>query len=133
MPSRTPPAGLLRSIINPSVVSAQTRRRLPLSARRNASDKPSQSWAELNSPVDPRPSWGSTVMKVANVAIIPMIILYATFVADFGEREHVFMPARRWLDGQKAAFFSLTPAEREAATVLNDTQQGDSPHTSERQ
>jgi len=58
-------------------------------------------------------------MKVANVAIIPMTLLYAVFVADFGEREHVFMPARRWLDRQRAAFFSLSPAEREAAGVVD--------------
>ncbi|THH15854.1 hypothetical protein EW146_g4698 [Bondarzewia mesenterica] len=47
------------------------------------------------------------------VVLLPGVFLYAVFVADFGEKEHVFMPPRRWLERQKAAFFTLTPAEQE--------------------
>lgn len=61
-------------------------------------------------------------------------LLYAVFFADFGDREHVFMPVcsiiallrnlsslnrtfaatkpRRWLQRQRDAFFSITPEER---------------------
>lgn len=75
-------------------------------------------------------------------------LLYAVFFADFGEKEHVFMPvsqraetsrqmegvhqavpvltvirhkARRWLDAQKAAFFSLSAAERKMAGVVDQS------------
>ncbi|KAH9969549.1 hypothetical protein BC827DRAFT_1262776 [Russula dissimulans] len=40
------------------------------------------------------------------------ILLYAVFFADFGDREHVFMPPRRWLQRQREAFFTITPEER---------------------
>jgi len=70
--------------------------------------------------VDPRPSWVFPLSRIANYVVIPATLLYAVFFADFGEREHVFMPARRWFDTQKAAFFNLSEAEREIAGVTKD-------------
>ncbi|KAH8086628.1 hypothetical protein BXZ70DRAFT_1011720 [Cristinia sonorae] len=77
-------------------------------------------------------TWALAANKVATFAIIPMTLLYAVFFADFGEHEHAFMPvriisyfhvtreaefatnkARRWMLRQKAAFYTLTPAEQE--------------------
>ncbi|OSX59864.1 hypothetical protein POSPLADRAFT_1092014, partial [Postia placenta MAD-698-R-SB12] len=69
---------------------------------------------------DPRPSWVFPLSRFANYVVIPGTLLYAVFFADFGEKEHVFMPARRWLDRQKAAFFSLSDAEREIAGVAGE-------------
>ncbi|CCM03524.1 uncharacterized protein FIBRA_05658 [Fibroporia radiculosa] len=75
-------------------------------------------WAEENvPPVDPRPSWVFPLFKIANYVVIPGTLLYAVFFADFGEKEHVFMPARRWFDRQKAAFFSLSDEERRIAEI----------------
>ncbi|KAI0732050.1 hypothetical protein C8Q72DRAFT_759014, partial [Fomitopsis betulina] len=65
-------------------------------------------------------SWVFPLSRIANYVVIPATLLYAVFFADFGEKEHVFMPARRWLDGQKAAFFELSEAEREIAGVTKD-------------
>jgi len=58
-------------------------------------------------------TWALAANKIASFAIIPMTLLYAVFLADWGDHEHVFMPARRWLLRQKAAFYMLTPAEQE--------------------
>ncbi|OCH85575.1 hypothetical protein OBBRIDRAFT_706293, partial [Obba rivulosa] len=69
---------------------------------------------------DPRPRWFFTASRISTFFIIPASVAYMVFVADFGEREHVFSPARRWLGAQKAAFFSLSPAERELAGVKSE-------------
>ncbi|KAI0917334.1 hypothetical protein AcW1_007451 [Taiwanofungus camphoratus] len=83
--------------------------------------QPAQSWAAENTPIDPRPRWVFPLSRVANYVVIPSTLLYAVFFADFGEKEHVFMPARRWLDAQKAAFFSLSAAERKMAGVVDQS------------
>jgi len=43
---------------------------------------------------------------------------YAVFVADWGEEENVFSPARRWFDRKKQAFLTLSPGEQAAAEEL---------------
>ncbi|TFK52462.1 hypothetical protein OE88DRAFT_1657745 [Heliocybe sulcata] len=45
--------------------------------------------------------------------LIPGALVYMVFWADWGEGDHVFRPPRRWLDQQKAAFFNLSPEERD--------------------
>ncbi|RPD62371.1 hypothetical protein L227DRAFT_34317 [Lentinus tigrinus ALCF2SS1-6] len=70
-------------------------------------------------------TWIYPVSRIANFTIVPTAILYAVFFADFGDHEHVFMPPRRWLDAQKASFFSLTPEEQRLAGV--DTATSDTP------
>ncbi|GAA5908447.1 uncharacterized protein JCM6883_005549 [Sporobolomyces salmoneus] len=37
---------------------------------------------------------------------------YAVLLYDFGEREHVFMPVRRWFDANTKSFFTLSETER---------------------
>ncbi|KDQ12794.1 hypothetical protein BOTBODRAFT_410675 [Botryobasidium botryosum FD-172 SS1] len=54
----------------------------------------------------------STIVSTASV---PAIVVYAVFFADFGEEEHCFSPARRWLDQKRDAFWTLSPSEREAS------------------
>ncbi|RDX42477.1 hypothetical protein OH76DRAFT_1362721 [Lentinus brumalis] len=70
-------------------------------------------------------TWVYPVSRIANFTIVPTAILYAVFFADFGDHEHVFMPPRRWLAAQKAAFFDLTPEEKRLAGV--DTATSDTP------
>ncbi|GAA5845172.1 hypothetical protein JCM3766R1_002095 [Sporobolomyces carnicolor] len=43
---------------------------------------------------------------------------YAVLLYDFGEREHVFMPVRRWFDANTKSFFTLSERDRQ---VLNST------------
>ncbi|TCD62949.1 hypothetical protein EIP91_006212 [Steccherinum ochraceum] len=57
--------------------------------------------------------WGLTANRAGSFIIIPAVIAYAVFLMDWGEHENVFSPARRWLLRQKAAFWTLTPAEQE--------------------
>ncbi|OBZ71451.1 hypothetical protein A0H81_08384 [Grifola frondosa] len=83
--------------------------------RRFASNQP-QSWVPEDPPrADFRPPWVYRAIRIANFVAIPSAILYSVFFADFGDHEHVFSPARRWMDAQRAAFFSLSPAERRVA------------------
>ncbi|PFH53896.1 hypothetical protein AMATHDRAFT_113900, partial [Amanita thiersii Skay4041] len=62
---------------------------------------------------DFRPPWVYTTSRLLSYTIIPSIVVYSVFWHDFGDREHVFQPARRWLARQKAAFFTLSPDEQE--------------------
>jgi len=63
-------------------------------------------------PSDPRPPWVYSTSAGLRLILVPSIIFYAVFFADFGDREHVFMPPRRWLQRQREAFFTITPEER---------------------
>ena len=78
------------------------------------------------------------------------ILFYAVFFADFGDREHVFMPVRpfcaaawesksslidylasivkprRWLRRQQDAFFTITPEERKLVEATTDNSRGTS-------
>jgi len=60
-------------------------------------------WEDV--PSDPRPPWVYSTSAGLRLILIPSILFYAVFFADFGEREHVFMPPRRWLQRQREAFF----------------------------
>ncbi|KAG8714723.1 hypothetical protein FRC08_011514 [Ceratobasidium sp. 394] len=60
--------------------------------------------------------------KNQSSAQIAVISVYNIFFADYGEKEHVFSPARRWLDRQKAAFWTLSPAEQAAAERVRQQQ-----------
>ncbi|KII90553.1 hypothetical protein PLICRDRAFT_136881 [Plicaturopsis crispa FD-325 SS-3] len=62
---------------------------------------------------DPRPPWVYRTTGMLQYTVIPFALFYAVFFFDFGEREHVFMPPRRWVARQKAAFFTLSPAEED--------------------
>ncbi|CEL51676.1 hypothetical protein RSOLAG1IB_00211 [Rhizoctonia solani AG-1 IB] len=62
-------------------------------------------------------------VAVASYTAVGFISIYNIFYADYGEQEHVFSPARRWLDRQKTAFWTLSPAEQAAADRLKRQQQ----------
>ncbi|TBU28615.1 hypothetical protein BD311DRAFT_722161 [Dichomitus squalens] len=86
----------------------------PYTWARSASRK-SNPWPEPKGRVGEQPrvrAWVAPVSRIANFLIVPTAILYAVFFADFGDHEHVFSPPRRWLEAQKAAFFSLSPEEQ---------------------
>ncbi|KAI0770291.1 hypothetical protein C8Q74DRAFT_1274554, partial [Fomes fomentarius] len=99
--------------------------RPPLSAR--SVSRKSSAWPEpQGAPETPKiRSWVYPVSRIANFLIVPTAILYAVFFADFGDHEHVFMPPRRWLAAQKAAFFSLSPEEQKLVGV--DTATSETP------
>ncbi|KAK0201768.1 hypothetical protein DFS33DRAFT_1018659 [Desarmillaria ectypa] len=61
---------------------------------------------------DFRPPWVYTGSKLLTYLVVPAIALYGIFIYDFGDREHVFQPPRRWLLRQKESFFTLTPEEQ---------------------
>ncbi|KAI0670751.1 hypothetical protein C8Q78DRAFT_974033 [Trametes maxima] len=81
-------------------------------------------WPEPQGSQDKQPKlrkWLSPVSRISNFVIVPTVILYAVFVADFGDHEHVFQPPRRWLEAQTAAFFSLSPEEEKLAGLKRDS------------
>jgi len=71
-------------------------------------------------PSDPRPPWVYSTSAALRLVLMPSIIFYAVFFADFGDREHVFMPPRRWLRRQQDAFFTITPEERKLVEAATD-------------
>ncbi|RDB17804.1 hypothetical protein Hypma_000676 [Hypsizygus marmoreus] len=66
---------------------------------------------------DFRPPWFYTLTRVLSWTVIPSVVLYGTFVHDFGEQDHVFRPAREWAERQKASFFTLSPEEQKIVAV----------------
>ncbi|KAF8895543.1 hypothetical protein BD779DRAFT_736406 [Infundibulicybe gibba] len=61
---------------------------------------------------DFRPPWVYTWSRLLSYTIIPTVAVYSIFFYDFGDREHVFQPARRWAAQQRALFFTLSPTEQ---------------------
>ncbi|TFK27973.1 hypothetical protein FA15DRAFT_665722 [Coprinopsis marcescibilis] len=62
---------------------------------------------------DFRPPWVYALSRFGSVAVIPVIGLYAVFVYDWGDHDHVFMPPRRLFARVKQSFFTLSPAEEQ--------------------
>ncbi|GAA5823730.1 hypothetical protein JCM5353_008573 [Sporobolomyces roseus] len=46
---------------------------------------------------------------------------YAVLLYDFGEREHVFMPVRRWFDANTRSFFTLSERDRQVLGSTNSS------------
>ncbi|KAG8970861.1 hypothetical protein FRC03_000079 [Tulasnella sp. 419] len=67
---------------------------------------------------DPTHSRISRLAGIARNVTVPFVIGYFVFFVDFGEKEHVFSAPRRWLERQKAAFWSLSPSEQQTAEDL---------------
>ncbi|KAF8501037.1 hypothetical protein F5888DRAFT_1801562 [Russula emetica] len=74
---------------------------------------------------DPRPPWVYSTSAGLRLILIPSILFYAIFLADFGDREHVFMPPRRWFQRQWEAFLTITPEERKLVEGSMSSQAGD--------
>ncbi|TFK40660.1 hypothetical protein BDQ12DRAFT_679827 [Crucibulum laeve] len=66
---------------------------------------------------DFRPPWVYVTSRLLSFTVIPAVAFYAIFFYDFGDHDHVFQPARRWAVAQKAAFFTLSPAEERILKV----------------
>ncbi|KAF8976946.1 hypothetical protein BDQ17DRAFT_164626 [Cyathus striatus] len=60
---------------------------------------------------DFRPPWVYTASRLTNFVLIPATFLYAAFVYDWGEHDHVFQPFRRWAMEQKQTYFVGAPSE----------------------
>ncbi|KAG1772400.1 hypothetical protein EDD22DRAFT_842375 [Suillus occidentalis] len=60
---------------------------------------------------DFRPPWVYSASHILTYTLIPTAMVYCVFLADWGEREHVFSPVRRWTTKFKESFFSLSPDE----------------------
>ncbi|KAG2757901.1 hypothetical protein P692DRAFT_20788269 [Suillus brevipes Sb2] len=68
---------------------------------------------------DFRPPWVYSASHILTYTLIPTAMVYCVFLADWGEREHVFSPVRRWTMRFKESFFSLSPDE---ASLIEEPQ-----------
>ncbi|GJE98289.1 hypothetical protein PsYK624_145150 [Phanerochaete sordida] len=107
-----PPRGAL--LASPSSSSSAGLRRYAHKPAKPATHAP-LGQSDTPEPQEHRRAWFWTAQRLSNYLVIPAVILYGVFFADFGEHEHVFSPPRRWLQQQRDAFFSLTPEERSLA------------------
>ncbi|KIL67891.1 hypothetical protein M378DRAFT_72800 [Amanita muscaria Koide BX008] len=64
---------------------------------------------------DFRPPWVYTFSRLLSYTMIPAAVMYSVLFYDFGDRDHVFQPARRWVAQQKIAFLTLSPEEQQLA------------------
>ncbi|KIJ64638.1 hypothetical protein HYDPIDRAFT_112035 [Hydnomerulius pinastri MD-312] len=60
---------------------------------------------------DFRPPWVYTASSFLRYTTIPIALAYCVFLADWGDREHVFMPLRKWVRQHTQSVFSLSPEE----------------------
>ncbi|KAG2037831.1 hypothetical protein BDR03DRAFT_896377 [Suillus americanus] len=72
---------------------------------------PSQNQSTEQDDGDFRPPWVYSASHILTYTLIPTAIVYCVFLADWGEREHVFSPVRRWTMKYKESFLSLSPDE----------------------
>ncbi|GJN94067.1 hypothetical protein Rhopal_007131-T1 [Rhodotorula paludigena] len=54
----------------------------------------------------------SRASQIASFAFAAGLTAYAVLLYDFGPREHVFMPVRRWVDAHTASLFTLSEQDR---------------------
>lgn len=88
----------------------QSGRRTSTSTRfKNTSTK--QEYQDQDEAIDFRPPWVYVGSRLMTFVMIPGILFYSIFFYDFGDRDHVFQPARRWALKQKATFLTLSPDE----------------------
>ncbi|KAI6147097.1 hypothetical protein BKA82DRAFT_1004573 [Pisolithus tinctorius] len=94
--------------------SSRPRVRLYASTKHDSRKSPfSRQEIEDDTMQDFRPPWVYRASGFLIYTTIPVAILYCVFVADYGDREHVFSPS----------FLSLTPEETALAqrdTTIND-------------
>ncbi|KAF9221643.1 hypothetical protein BS17DRAFT_785107 [Gyrodon lividus] len=92
-----------------------------------ASPKPQQNQQNArDDDGDFRPRWVYSASSFLTYTTIPVALLYCVFLADWGDREHVFMPLRRWILQYKQSIFSLSPEEAalvqlQSAPALRDS------------
>ncbi|KAM0789876.1 hypothetical protein ACM66B_006722 [Microbotryomycetes sp. NB124-2] len=59
-------------------------------------------------------------LQVGSFALATALTGYAVLFYDFGQREHCFMPVRRWFDEHTRGFFTLTERDRQALGNSHD-------------
>ncbi|KAI9573637.1 hypothetical protein HD554DRAFT_2057557 [Boletus coccyginus] len=60
---------------------------------------------------DFRPPWVYSGSRLLTYTTIPLTLFYCAFLADWGEREHIFMPLRRWVSEYRQSILALSPEE----------------------
>ncbi|KAG1885058.1 hypothetical protein F4604DRAFT_1729326 [Suillus subluteus] len=80
---------------------------------------PNQNQSTEQDDGDFRPPWVYSASHILTYTLIPTAIVYCVFLADWGEREHVFSPVRRWTLKYKESFLSLSPDE---ASLIEESQ-----------
>ncbi|OAX40951.1 hypothetical protein K503DRAFT_713605 [Rhizopogon vinicolor AM-OR11-026] len=89
-------------------------------SKKSSAIRPSQQPSTEQDDGDFRPPWVYSASHILTYTLIPTAIVYCIFLADWGDREHVFSPVRRWVMKTKESFFSLSPGE---ASLVEESQQ----------
>ncbi|POY74920.1 hypothetical protein BMF94_1896 [Rhodotorula taiwanensis] len=66
------------------------------------------------------PSRLSRATQIFAFSLATGMTFYAVLLYDFGPREHVFMPLRRWVDDHTASLFTLSDQDRQALSPQKD-------------
>ncbi|GAA5883183.1 hypothetical protein JCM3774_002411 [Rhodotorula dairenensis] len=66
------------------------------------------------------PSRLSRATQIFAFSLATGMTFYAVLLYDFGPREHVFMPLRRWVDNHTASLFTLSDQDRQALSPQKD-------------
>ncbi|KAJ8595232.1 hypothetical protein M405DRAFT_807511 [Rhizopogon salebrosus TDB-379] len=80
-------------------------------SKKPASIRPTEQQSAEQDDGDFRPPWVYSASHILTYTMIPTAMVYCVFLADWGEREHVFSPVRRWATKTRESFFSLSPDE----------------------
>ncbi|BGP43745.1 hypothetical protein JCM10449v2_007791 [Rhodotorula kratochvilovae] len=59
----------------------------------------------------------SRASQIASFAFATGLTAYAVLLYDFGDKEHVFMPVRRWVDAHTASLFTLSAQDRQVLSA----------------
>ncbi|GAA5842766.1 hypothetical protein JCM9279_003981 [Rhodotorula babjevae] len=62
----------------------------------------------------------SRASQIASFAFATGLTAYAVLLYDFGDKEHVFMPVRRFVDRHTASFFTLSAQDRQVLSARKD-------------
>ncbi|GAA5895633.1 hypothetical protein JCM8208_005286 [Rhodotorula glutinis] len=62
----------------------------------------------------------SRASQIASFAFATGLTAYAVLLYDFGDKEHVFMPVRRFVDRHTASFFTLSAQDRQVLSARKE-------------
>ncbi|GAA5879956.1 hypothetical protein JCM1840_006942 [Sporobolomyces johnsonii] len=71
-------------------------------------------------PQNVAPTQLSKGLQFAAFALSGVLTAYTVLLHDFGDREHVFMPVRRWFDARTRSFFTLSERDRQVLSAGKD-------------
>ncbi|KAK4054064.1 hypothetical protein OIO90_003709 [Microbotryomycetes sp. JL221] len=72
-------------------------------------------------PQNVAPTKMSRGLQIGSFALATALTGYAVLFYDFGQREHCFMPVRRWFDKHTQGFFTLSERDRHFLAAQADT------------